>query len=159
MLKVIPNFLRNAKEIVSFVKQCDHLFVPREGMDSHAGFIPNVQSKFHTLKSEHMPVELIRLIFSDCDFDQETKDFWDFIQIQKYKPGNYIAPHRDAYSVTKLHLITLTDSDKDGLVCENEHNELIFIPDQAGQYIDFPYSAAHYVSPVRDLRYSLVVGM
>ena len=79
-------------------------------------------------------------------------------QIQKYDPGDYIAIHRDAYSIRKLHLITLSDSEVDGLVCEDENHNLIKVFDKAGQYIDFPYDAAHYVSPVKHTRYSLVVA-
>ena len=159
MLKTIPNFLRNASSIVSYVMTLNRLFVPRVGEDNHGGFIPGIQSRFHTLKDEHMPDDLKKLIFSDADWDDETRDFWEFIQIQKYEAGDYIVPHRDAYRIRKLHLVTLTSSDYDGLVCENDNKELIFIPDKAGQYVDFPYSSAHYVSPVRELRYSIVIGI
>jgi hypothetical protein len=159
MIKTIPNFIRNAADIVAYVSTLDSLFTSREGEDSHAGFIPNVLSKFKTLKDEVMPDELKRLIFSDADWDDETREFWEFIQIQKYDIGDYIVPHRDAYRIRKLHLVTLTSSTLDGLVCETLNKELIFIPDKAGQYIDFPYSSAHYVSPVRELRYSIVIGI
>ena len=158
MLNVIPNFLKSAGAIVNYVKTLNLQFTPRIGEDNHAGFIPGIHSKFKTLKDEHMPDNLKRLIFDYADWDDDTKDFWEFIQIQKYEPGDYIVPHRDSYRVRKLHLITLTSSDYDGLVCEND-KELVFIPDQAGQYVDFPYDAAHYVSPVRELRYSLVIGL
>jgi len=159
MLEVIPNFLRNADQIIALAKEHEVNFTPRSGEDAHAGFIPGICSKFYTLKDEHMSSELKNVIFADADWDDDTKDFWEFIQIQKYNPGDYIVPHRDSYRVRKLHLITLTTSDYDGLVCEDDENKLIFIPDKAGQYIDFPYTAAHYVSPVRELRYSIVIGL
>jgi len=158
MLKVIPQFLRNADDILSWAKDLDSYFIPRVNDDAHAGFIPGVPSQFKTLKNEIMPDSMIKTIFSDADWDDDTKDFWEFIQIQKYEPGDYIVPHRDSYRVRKLHLITLTTSDYDGLVCEDE-GKLIFIPDEAGQYVDFSYTAAHYVSPVRELRYSMVIGL
>ena len=158
-LKITPNFLRNADKIVTLAKAHDSLFSPRLGEDAHAGFIPGICSRFKTLKNEAMSPELITAIFADADWDEDPRDFWEFIQIQKYEPGDYIVPHRDSYRVRKLHLITLTSGKYDGLVSENENKELIFIPDEAGQYVDFPYTAAHYVSPVRELRYTLVIGI
>jgi len=158
MIKTIPNFIRNVDEIINLVKQHDHLFMPREGADKHESLIPNVCSRFKTLKDCHMSDELKEAIFRDADFDPDLKDFYNFIQVQKYEPGDYIAPHRDSYSIRKLHLITLTSSDVDGLVCEDIDHNLVKIFDSAGQYIDFPYDAAHYVSPVKSLRYSLVVA-
>ena len=158
-LKVIPNFLRNANKIVALANEHHDLFVPRTGEDAHAGFIPGICSRFKTLKNESMTQELVTAIFADADWDEDTRDFWEFIQIQKYEPGDYIVPHRDSYRVRKLHLITLTSGKYDGLVSENDEQELVYIPDEAGQYVDFPYTAAHYVSPVRELRYSLVMGI
>ena len=158
MIKVIPNFLRNSEEILNLVRLHDSLFRPRIGGDTHESIISGIQSKFKTLKSDNMRPELIEAIFRDADFDSDLKDFFSFIQIQKYEPGDYIAPHRDAYSVQKLHLITLTTSTVDGLVCEDTDHNLIKLYDIAGQYIDFPYDSAHWVDPVRDLRYSLVVA-
>lgn len=158
MIKKIPNFIRNVDEIMSHVKKHDSLFRPREGDDKHESLIPNVCSKFKTLKDCSMSKELIESIFKDSDFDPDLRDFYNFIQIQKYEPGDYIAVHRDSYSIRKLHLVTLTSSDVDGLVCEDSNHELVKIFDLAGQYIDFPYDAAHYVSPVKNLRYSLVVA-
>jgi hypothetical protein len=158
MLKVTQNFLRNSKEILEEVeKNHSSLFSKREGEDSHAGFIPGILSNFKTLKNENMNERLINLIFRDNDFSPDLRDFYEFIQIQKYEPGDYIVPHRDSYRVRKLHLITLTTSNFDGLVCE-ENRKLIFVPDIAGQYVDFPYTAAHYVSPVKELRYTMVIG-
>jgi hypothetical protein len=158
MIKTIPNFIRNIDEIMNLLKRHDSEFRPREGGDKHESLIPNVCSRFKTLKDCHMSHELKEAIFRDSDFDPDLKDFYNFIQVQKYDPGDYIAVHRDAYSIRKLHLITLTSSDVDGLVCEDSNHELVKIFDSAGQYIDFPYDAAHYVSPVKNLRYSLVVA-
>lgn len=158
MIKTIPNFIRNSQEILQLVKKHDHLFQPRTGKDTHASIITGVYSKFKTLKSDKMSSELINCIFKDCDFDPDLKDFYSFIQIQKYEPGDFIAPHRDSYDIQKLHLITLTSSEVDGLVCEDMNGGLIKIFDVAGQYIDFPYNAVHYVSPVKYERYSMVVA-
>ena len=105
-----------------------------------------------------MNKELIDAIFKDSDFEDDLKDFYSFIQIQKYDPGDFIAPHRDSYEIQKLHLLTLTSSDTDGLVCEDMQGGLQKIFDKAGQYIDFPYDAVHYVSPVKEKRYSMVIA-
>ncbi len=158
MIKLIPNFIKNVPELMEHIKAHDSFFKPREGEDAHESLIPNICSKFKTLKNTHMSKEMIECIFKDSEFDPDLKDFYNFIQVQKYEPGDYIAPHRDSYSIRKLHLITLTSSDVDGLVCEDENHNLVKVFDQSGQYIDFPYDSAHYVSPVRDLRYSIVVG-
>lgn len=157
MIKTIPNFIRNVPEIMEHIKSHDHLFKPREGADAHASLINGVRSRFKTLKCVDMSDDMKEAIFADADFDEDLKYMYEFIQIQKYDPGDAICPHRDSYSIRKLHLITLTDSDCDGLVCESgEFIEKIY--DKAGQYIDFPYDAVHWVDPVRDLRYSIVVA-
>lgn len=158
MITTIPKFIRNVPDIMELIHEHDHLFAPREGDDTHESLIPGICSKFKTLKDSQMSKKLIDAIFADSDFDPDLKDFYNFIQIQRYDPGDYIAIHRDAYIIRKLHLITLTDSEIDGLVCEDENHDLIKIYDEAGQYIDFPYDSAHYVSPVKHTRYSLVVA-
>jgi hypothetical protein len=157
-MKTIPNFIRNTDQILNLVERHLHLFKPREGKDIHASIIPNVFSQFTSLKDGDMTEELKDAIFADADFDELLKDTYGFIQIQKYEQGDYIAPHTDAYAITKLHLITLTSSDIDGLVCETKDHKLIKIYDQAGTYIDFPYDAFHWVDPVKTRRFSLVIG-
>ena len=159
MIHTIPNFIRNVDEIMAHINNHQHLFKVREGADAHESLVPGIHSKFKTLRSCAMSNDLISSIFRDSDFDPDLEDFYDFIQIQKYDPGDYIAIHHDAYSIRKLHLVTLTSSEVDGLVCEDSDHTLKKIYDRAGQYIEFPYEAVHYVSPVRDLRYSLVVGL
>lgn len=159
-MKTIPNFITNAEKIVAECEVLADRFKPRIGTDEHSGFLPNIPSRFKTLKNEDMPDDLIEMIFHPSNmWDSDVINFWSFIQIQKYDIGDYIVPHRDAYFIKKLHLISLTDSKCDGLICE-EDNTLQYIPDVAGQYLDFKYDAIHYVSPVRDhTRYSLVVGV
>ncbi len=159
-MKLIPNFITNAHDIVQLCEQYSDYFKPRVGEDTHDGFLPNIRSKFNTLKNENIPDALFDLIFTkNNQWDSEVINFWSFIQIQRYDVGDYIVPHRDAYFVKKLHLVTLTNSDTDGLVCETENHELEFIKDKAGQYIDFPYDAIHFVPPVTTKRYSIVIGM
>ena len=158
MIKTIPNFIRNVDEIMLYVHMHDHLFKPREGDDAHESLIPGVLSRFKTLKDINMSQSLKDALFADCDFDPDLKNMYEFIQIQKYDIGDAICPHRDSYSIRKLHLITLTDSTVDGLVCENG-DFISKIYDKAGQYIDFPYDAVHWVDPVQALRYSVVVGV
>ena len=156
-MKLIPDFIKNTTDIVSYCNHLSDKFVRREGMDAHESIIPNLYSRFSTLKNDNMPDELIDMIFSKSMFDPFLKDCFQFIQIQRYSPGDFIAPHKDVYSITKLHLISLTSSVVDGLVCV-ENDKLIKVYDQAGQYIDFPYDAIHWVDPVKTLRYSLVIG-
>jgi hypothetical protein len=158
MIKTIPNFIRNVPDIIELINLHQEHFHPREGTDAHASFIPNLKSRFKTLKDNVMSKDLIDAIFADSDFSSDLKDFYDFIQIQKYDPGDFIVPHRDAYSIRKLHLITLTSSSCDGLMCETEDHGLEKVYDVAGQYIDFPYDSAHWVDPVKDIRYSLVIA-
>lgn len=158
-IKIHPHFVRNTDQIVSYVKKhCATKFKPRIGDDRHTGIIPKVYSDFHTLKDVDMDKQLIDLIFSDNDFDPDLKDFYNFIQIQRYMPGQFICPHYDQYSIRKLHLITLTTSDYDGLYIEDGSGSIKFAPDVAGQYIDFDNSLIHWVGPVREERYSMVIG-
>jgi hypothetical protein len=157
MIKTIPNFIRNVPEIMEHINNHLHLFKPREGDDAHESLIPGVCSRFTTLKCCDMTQEMKDAVFADADFDPDLKYMYDFIQVQRYEPTDFIAPHRDAYSIRKLHLITLTDSDCDGLVCEiNGGIEKLY--DKSGQYIDFPYDAVHWVDPVKHLRYSIVIA-
>lgn len=158
MITTIPNFIRNVPKIMEHIRQHKPLFKPREGEDAHESLIPGVCSRFKTLKCCDMSQEMKDAIFADADFESDLKYMHDFIQIQRYDPGDYIAPHRDSYSVRKLHLITLTDSNCDGLICEAPDKTIVKVYDVSGQYIDFPYDAVHWVDPVKDLRYSLVVA-
>jgi hypothetical protein len=156
-MKLIPNFIRNTDEIVRVCDQNYHLFKPREGSDAHESLIPGVLSKFKTWKNDSMSDEFIDLIFKYSDFDPTLRDFYSFIQIHRYDPVDFIIPHKDVYEITKLHLISLTNSEVDGLVCQ-VGNSIEKVYDEAGQYIDFPYDAYHWVDPVKHRRYSLVLG-
>jgi len=156
-IKTTINFVKNSRDIVAALKTMDHLFKPRVGKDAHESILPGVYSQFSTLKNGDMSDQLIDLIFANSQFDPVIRDVYSFIQIQKYVDGDYIAPHRDVYDITKLHLVTLTSSDFDGLTCV-ENNKIVKIFDLAGTKIDFPYDAVHWVDPVKFLRYSLVVA-
>lgn len=155
-MRTLPNFLRNSDEILSHVERHSHLFKPRDGKDSHTSIIPNLFSRFSTLKDVDMDSNLIDVIFKDNDFDPFLKDSYNFIQIQRYLPGEFIVPHKDVYSITKLHLIILTSSESDGFVCEDSKGGLIKTLDRAGTYIDIA-DEFHWVDPVISTRYSLVV--
>lgn len=156
-MQIKPNFLRNAEEILWHINT-HHLdeFHPREGGDVHTSIIPGLYSRFNTLKNNAMSPNLINTIFKDADFDELLKDTYNFIQIQQYLPGDWIVPHKDIYTITDLHLIILTTSDSDGLVVEDGKGGLQKIYDQAGTYINVG-DRYHWVNPVRDIRYSLVV--
>lgn len=159
-IKVTPNFLRNADQIVEHVKRFySDKFSPREGADRHTGIITGVYSRFSTLKDVNMERPLIDLIFGDNDFDPDLKEFYSFIQIQRYESGEFICVHNDSYAgLQKLHLITLTSSDTDALIIEDGNGGLVRIPDQAGQYIDFDNSLFHWVDPVVEERLTMVIA-
>lgn len=155
MITIRPNFLGNAKEIVHALQYYQDKFKPRIGPDVHESIIPGLRSDFSTLKDVDMDNYLIDLIFKDAHFDGYLKDTYNFIQIQRYLPGQFICPHKDVYSIVQLHLVVLTDSDTDGLTVQNGDG-LKTIYDMAGTYIDVG-DAYHWVNPVKNLRYSLVV--
>lgn len=155
-MELIPNFVRNHKEIVEYCLRNTDKFIPRRLDQGHQGPLP-ISSKFSSFKNESMDDNFIDLIFKDCDFDPDLRDLYYFIQIQKYNPGDFIVPHRDNYNVRKLHLITLTTSEVDGLILENGI-DLIKIYDLAGQKIESDLNDWHWVDPVKDLRFSLVIG-
>lgn len=158
MIDTTPNYIKNPDLIVSLAKQHSNLFKFRDNSDAHEGLIPNVPSRFSTLYHTDMSEELIGEIFKGSLFDKETTEFYSFIQIQRYLPGDYIVPHHDLYHITKLHLITLTTSDADGF-CAVVNNKIYKVFDVAGTYIDFPINSIHWVDPVKYERYSLVIGM
>lgn len=153
---VIPNFLRNHEEIVAHCIENKDKFVLREDMGGHSGPLP-VVSKFKSYTNEMMDNAVLDMIFADCDFEEDVQDFYMFVQIQMYEPGDFIVPHRDNYSVKTLHLVTLTTSDCDALIVQ-KGKDLIRIPDVAGQKIEENLNDFHWVDPVRDLRFTLVVG-
>lgn len=159
-INIIPNFLRNAEQIVHHLQTFyTDKFEERTGESRHTGLIPNVYSRFSTLKDTRMERQLIELIFGDNDFDPDLKDLFTFIQIQRYNPGSFICPHVDVYGgITKLHLITLTSSEANALIIEDGQGGLLRVPDAAGQYIDFDNSLVHWVDPVVEERYTLVIG-
>lgn len=158
MLTLTPNFIREPARLVAMARTYADKFEVREGSAAHGSFLP-VQSKFRTLKvHEVCPKEFIQGIFMDSEFTQETRKFWQFIQIQWYQPGDYIVPHQDAYSIIKLHLITLTQNPGDALIVQ-DGDKLVRVPDVAGQKVDMDYTAWHWVDPVVDHRYSLVIGV
>jgi hypothetical protein len=159
-INIIPNFLRNAEQIVDHLKRFySDKFEERTADSRHTGLIPSVYSRFSTLKDTRMEHELMDLIFGDSDFDPDLADMYSFIQIQRYIPGSFICPHVDVYGgITKLHLITLTSSDIDALIIEDGVGGLVRVPDMAGQYIDFDNSLVHWVDPVVEERFTLVIG-
>ncbi len=155
-MKLLKNYVRNYKEIIDYCITNPDKFIHRNLDGGHQGPLP-FGSKFKSFKNQNMSDSFMDLIFKDCDFDPDLRDLYFFIQIQRYDPGDYIVPHRDNYTVKKLHLVTLTTSDCDGLVVEH-NNELIKIFDLAGQKIETDLNDWHWVDPVRDLRFSLVIG-
>lgn len=158
MLSIVPNFIENSERILEMVKQHDHLFRKRENDLTHVSVFP-FASKFQSLMFEDMSKDLIEEIFKSNSWTDETKNYYSFIQIQKYLPGDFIIPHKDDYEIMELHLVTLTNSDYDGLVVDDGTKNLVKIYDKAGQKINFDLTAWHWVDPVKDLRYSLVVGV
>lgn len=156
-MTLIPNFLRNAEDIVKVCSELSYKFIPRRNdpMGGHTGLV-NASSNFSSLKFVDMPVSLVDLIFAESDFDKDLKDLCYDIQIQRYEPGQFIVPHRDNYETPKLHLVTLTTSKYDGLIIL-EDRDVVRIPDVAGQKIDYDFNKPHWVDPVHDLRYSLVI--
>lgn len=105
-----------------------------------------------------MSSTLIDSIFAESDFSSEDRDLYSFIQIQYYDVGDYIVPHSDLYAITKLHLVVLTDSICDGF-CGVVDGCVYKVQDQAGTYIDFDSSCVHWVGPVCNKRWSLVIGV
>ena len=158
MLKLTPNFQRNAAEIVKYVQQphIRSLFRAREGSLAHAGFHKHL-SRFSSLLNKDMPKELINMIFDGGSWDEDLRDFYQFIQIQRYMPGDYIVPHIDKYDIRRLNLVCLTNSNRDAFyVFDNDM--MIRVEDSEGQLIDFDYDAIHFVPTCTYERYSLVVG-
>lgn len=155
-MTIIPNFLRNHQLIVDCLyTEYQDKFKPRIGADIHQSVVAGISSKFKTLKDRDMDAWFIDLLFKDCDFDPDLRDLYNFIQVQKYDPGDSITVHKDLYDIRKLHLVVLTTSDSDGLCYEDEgHWNKIY--DKAGTYIDVG-DRWHFVGPVRDLRYTLVI--
>jgi hypothetical protein len=161
-MKIYPNAISNTDKIVNSLNiDYSHLFFPRTGNDQHTGIINGVYSKFSTLKNTDMSDIFIDYIFDNIHLPDDSQDtlrfVYSFIQIQRYYPGDFIVPHFDLYDITKLYLFNLTSSDVDALIIEDE-GTLVRVPDVAGQYIDFDGKNVHWVNPVKDIRYSLVIG-
>ena len=129
-------------------------FIRREDMKTEQG-----TSQFSTLfwdeERRDIPEHIKEFLMNV--FNITEKDF-NFIQIQKYEVGDYILPHVDAYPL--FNLLTLSSSNLDGLVLEDENNKYKFIPDEAGKLVNVPKYRWHWVNPVREkTRYSAVYGL
>jgi hypothetical protein len=158
-ITLIQDYVKNPEKIVEL---CDtvyaHLFERREGELAHGSSF-SFNSRFSTLYSRSMDDSFIDLIFKDSKFDPDLRDFFSFIQIQRYQIGDYIIPHQDKYHVQRLHLVTLCDSLIDGVTIEDDDHVLYRVNDVAGQKIESPMYSWHWVNPIADkTRYSLVIG-
>lgn len=157
-MKLIPDFLRNHEFIVDYCNtEGKDKFIPRRKDPSggHTGLV-NASSTFSSFKMRDMDDWFIDKIFENSDFDEDLKEFCMDIQIQRYFPGEYIVPHKDNYETPKIHLVTLTTSKYDGIVLIKDRT-IIKVPDLGGQKIDYDFNSPHWVDPVMDLRYSLVI--
>lgn len=155
-MNLIPNFITNCDDIVKICIENKDKFIPRREMGGHGGPL-TVFSRFSTYYNDKMEDWFIDLIFENSNFDSDLRDLYSFIQIQRYDPGDFIVPHRDNYYIKKLHLVVMTNSEYDGLTLQNE-KDLIKIYDKAGQKIDADFNNWHWVDPVKDTRFSLVIG-
>ncbi len=157
-ISLTPNFISWPDAIIEMTKRYEKRFFRREEHQQHGSFLPFC-SRFATLEvHKHCAQHDIDNIFNSCSFaDRSLRDLYRFIQIQRYDPGDFIVPHKDVYEVTKLHLITLTSSTVDGLTVQ-DGSVLKRVLDVAGQKIDFKYNAWHWVDPVVEQRYSIVIG-
>jgi hypothetical protein len=158
MPHTIQNFQINAAEIVQFVKQpaIAARFRKREYILSHGDTLGH-NSRFSTLMAEDMPKSLIKMIFDGGGWHEDLRDFYTFIQIQRYNPGEYIVPHRDKYDIKKLHLVCLTTSNRDAFYVF-EDDVLHRVEDVSGTKIEFQYDAVHFVPTTTYERYSLVIA-
>lgn len=164
-ITLTQNFFSDPSAIIQMASRYDKHFFRREEKGQHGSVLP-VCSRFATLEVHKTCAQHdIRNIFSQSLFSDPTSphynpdihDLYRFIQIQKYEPGDFIVPHKDVYEVTKIHLITLTSSTQDGLICQDD-DRIVRVLDIAGQKIDFKGNAWHWVDPVISLRYSIVIG-
>lgn len=157
-ITLTQNFIANPDAIIQMSRRYDKHFFRREQHQQHGSFLPFC-SRFATLEVHKQCAQHdIDNIFENCSFaDRSIRQLFRFIQIQRYDPGDFIVPHKDVYEVTKLHLITLTSSTQDGLVVQ-DGAVLKRVLDVAGQKIDFKYNAWHWVDPVIEQRYSIVIG-
>lgn len=147
------NIIENAADIVDYLNSNELIFTPR---DQGQMIFLNAfgASVFSSLEDSNIPDDLRNLILQN--FPEEETIPISFIQIQRYQPGEYILPHKDNY-LTQLRLFQLTSSEYSGLTVQ-EKDRYKFYHDVAGSEILFDRSAWHWVNPVRDLRYTMVIG-
>lgn len=104
-------------------------------------------------------IEKILSLFNEKLSENEVSLLTNYTQIciQKYEKGEYIKPHVDNYEWQ--FLMTLTDSELDGVVIEDKTNEtLIFHKDEIGKVLKINRGTLHWVNPIRsDVRYSVVI--
>jgi hypothetical protein len=110
---------------------------------------------FYNEKRDDIPEEIKQFLIKAFNI---TDNDYDFIQIQKYEIGEYILPHKDPYPC--FGLVTLSTSSLDGIVVQQRDGTYKFIPDVAGNFVDVPKFAWHWVNPVREkTRYTAVYGL
>jgi len=143
--------IANSSDILNFIKGNQLKFTCRYSETPFVNFIG--RSRFKTLSDNNMPKELKEMVLKNVP---ENEFNYSFIQIQRYDPGDFILPHKDNY-VSQLRLFNLTSSQVDGL-CIESGDTFIHILDHAGQEIIFDPLAWHWINPVKEQRYSLVIG-
>jgi hypothetical protein len=72
----------------------------------------------------------------------------------RYASGDFLLPHRDDVASS---LFSLTSSDVDGLVMQTVDDSFVLITDRAGRHVHIRPGAWHWVDPVRQPRFTLVV--
>lgn len=144
------------EEVYSILEANKHNlnFIQRDDMKTEQG-----TSRFSTLfwdeTRKDIPEDIKNFLIEK--FNITEKDY-NFIQIQKYEIGEYILPHVDSYPL--FNLLTISSSNIDGLVLEDDNKIFKFIPDSAGNLVNVPKYRWHWVNPVRDkTRYSAVYGL
>lgn len=130
-------------------------FITRTDVNIEDFGVCNFSTLFWDETRKDMPKELRDFLLKT--FDITDKDY-DFLQIQKYEPGEYILPHKDPYPC--FGLVMLSDSDKNGLVVQQRDGTYKLYPDKLGTIIDIPKYTWHWVNPVQEkTRYTAVYGL
>jgi hypothetical protein len=130
-------------------------FISRSDMEMEGFGNCQFSTLFHNDERQDIPKDVLDFLIKI--FNITSLDY-NFIQIQKYEIGEYILPHKDPYSC--FGLVTLSTSTLDGIVVQQRDGTYKFISDVAGNFIDVPKFAWHWVNPIREkTRYTAVYGL
>ena len=155
--QIVENYITNSDEILSYVKQNDHLFTRRvKGHQrAHSAKIDGPTSQFSSIFYDDMPQEFCDMCLKTIPHDRK---WLSQIVINKYKPGDFLVKHRDSQGgYYRFKLIWLTEGPPH-FCWYDQDDQPHLVQEKAGAMFDMDIGLAHEVTqiaPNEPIKYSM----